>query len=72
MCPYIVLLDGDPLMGLQMRGEKIADLTGVDPAAIWQWGFVERISTGFTLLEVGMKEEGRKMLAVADDVSNRC
>ena len=66
------LLDGDPLMGLQMRGEKIADLTGVDPAAIWQWGFVERISTGFTLLEVGMKEEGRKMLAVADDVSNRC
>jgi streptomycin 6-kinase len=66
------LLDADPHKGLKARGEKIADLTGVDRTAIWQWGFVERISTGFTLLEIGMKEEGRKMLAVADDVSKRC
>ena len=48
------------------RCELLASLTGVDPEPIWQWGYVERVSTGLTMLDIGMREEGRESLAVAD------
>ena len=53
---------GEPLA----RCERLASLTGVDPEPIWQWGYVERVSTGLTMLDIGMREEGRESLAVAD------
>lgn len=65
------LLDKGSMKTLRARGRVIADLTDVDEEAIWQWGFVERISTGLVLTDIGMKEEGRKMLAVADKISKQ-
>jgi streptomycin 6-kinase len=60
------LLAGDPLrLGLD-RCTQLADLTGEGPGAIWQWGFLERVSTGHFLMVLGRFEEGRRMLAVAE------
>ncbi len=48
------------------RCAYLAASCGVDERAIWQWGFMERVSTGLHLLELGIEEETREMLAVAD------
>ena len=60
------LLAGDTVRLAVARCELLANLTGVDAAAIWQWGYVERVSTGLTMVEIGMREEGLESLAVAD------
>ncbi len=60
------LLAGDTVRLAVARCESLADLTGLDPEAIWQWGYVERVSTGLTMLDLGMREEGLESLAVAD------
>ncbi len=60
------LLDGDALKLGLARCDLLAELTGVNHQAIWQWGFIERVSTGLTLLQIGMDSEGVAMLAVAD------
>ncbi len=60
------LLAGDPVrLGLD-RCIQLADLTGAPPRAIWQWGFLERVSTGLFLMVLGRFEEGRRMLSVAE------
>ena len=38
---------------------------------IWEWGFVERVSTGLLLLKVGAREWGREFLAVAEEWAAR-
>jgi streptomycin 6-kinase len=63
------LLAGDTLRLCQVRCELLAHLTGVAERAIWQWGYIERVSTGLALLEIGMKSEGAQMLAVAERIS---
>lgn len=63
------LLAGDTLRLCRVRCELLAQLTGVAERAIWQWGFIERVSTGLVLLEIGMKSEGAAMLAVAARIS---
>ena len=60
------LLAGDTARLAVARCELLANLTGVDPEAIWQWGYMERVSTAFTMVEIGMREEGLESLAVAD------
>lgn len=40
----------------------------VPAEAIWQWGYIERVSTGLHLMELGEAEEGRLYLGVADAV----
>jgi streptomycin 6-kinase len=60
------LLAGDALRRGQARCELLAALTGVDERAIWQWGFIERVSTGLHMLELGLKSAGMETLAVAD------
>ena len=49
------------------RCALLAKLTGVDPDAIWEWGFVERVSTGLLCLEIGASGAGRHILAIADE-----
>ena len=49
------------------RCAGLAARTGVDERAIWQWGFMERVSTGLELARIGVHEESRAMLAVADE-----
>jgi len=59
------LLAGDAhRLGLE-RARFIADLTGVDETAIWQWGFVERVSSGLYIMALGL-DDGDEFLAVAD------
>jgi streptomycin 6-kinase len=41
-------------------------MTGIATEPVWQWGFVERVSTGLLCLKIGMNREGRDMLTVAD------
>lgn len=63
----IELLDGDPLD----RALWLAARTGLDAASIWDWGVVERVSTGLLGTKVGMQPVARQMLAAADIVCRR-
>ena len=60
------LLSGKPARLARLRAEFLSERTGVDSEAIWQWGFMERVSTGLTLLEIGMRAEGLQTLRVAE------
>lgn len=59
------LLQGDP----HARAHWLAARTGLDATAIWEWGAVERVSTGLVLVQIGVEAVGRDMLAVADRVA---
>jgi hypothetical protein len=60
------LLTGDPLVLGRNRCHQLARLTGVDPEPIWQWGFIERTSTGLLLLQLALDALAHEFLAVAD------
>jgi streptomycin 6-kinase len=60
------LLAGDALELGRRRCAYLQELTGADADAIWQWGFIERVSTGLALMVHGSREEGLEMLAVAE------
>jgi streptomycin 6-kinase len=49
------------------RARWLARRCGLDPTAIWQWGVVERVSTGLLATKIG-QPVGREMLAVADGI----
>jgi len=40
--------------------------TQVPAEAIWQWGYIERVSTGLHLMELGDVDQGRQYLRIAD------
>ncbi len=54
--------DNDP----QERARRLAARTGLDATGIWEWGVVERVSTGLLGTKVGLQPVSRQMLAVAD------
>ncbi len=45
---------------------RLARHTGLDATAIWEWGVVERVSTGLWCTQIGLQPTGRQMLAAAD------
>jgi streptomycin 6-kinase len=59
------LLRGDPWE----RAYRLAALTGLDPFAIWEWGVVERVSTGLLCTQVDLQPVGRDMLRAAEAVA---
>jgi streptomycin 6-kinase len=59
-------LAGDP----RKRSRRLAARTGLDETAIWEWGVVERVSTGLLGTKVGLQPVARQMLAVADRVAD--
>ena len=59
------LHDAPVRLGRQ-RCAHLAEACAIGERAIWQWGFMERVSTGLHLLELGIEEEAREMLEVAD------
>jgi streptomycin 6-kinase len=61
----VELLDGDP-MG---RARWLAARTGCDPVATWEWGVVERVSTGLLGTEIGMQPVASQMLHTADQLA---
>jgi streptomycin 6-kinase len=62
-----IVMREDPLDGdLRHRARWLANRTGLDAEAIWEWGVVERVSTGLLATRVGLQPIGREMLAAAD------
>jgi streptomycin 6-kinase len=53
------------------RARLLAARTGTDPVAVWEWGLVERVSTGLLAVGIGLQPVGDQMLAAADEISRR-
>lgn len=51
------------------RARELAARTGRDAEAVWEWGVVERVSTGLLCTRIDLQPVGREMLAVADRLS---
>lgn len=65
-----IIMREDPLEGdLRERALRLADRTGLDAKAIWEWGVVERVSTGLLGTRVGLQPVAREMLAAADQLA---
>jgi streptomycin 6-kinase len=62
----VELLRGDPWE----RARTLATRTRLDATAIWEWGAVERVSTGLLCSKIDLQPVGRDMLAAADRVSS--
>jgi streptomycin 6-kinase len=60
------LLDGDAARLGHERCAQLSRLAGVDPRGIWEWGFIERVSTGLLATRVGAESMGKEMLDVAE------
>lgn len=60
------LLAGDALERGRARCARLAALTGVPFQAIWEWGVMERMSTGLLCTQLGYQPTGRDTLAVSD------
>jgi streptomycin 6-kinase len=63
------LLIGDTARSAMQRCRQAALLTGVNGEAIWQWAFIERVSTGLFLFRLGHCQEARPYLAAADQLA---
>ncbi len=62
-----IIMREDPLDGdLPGRARRLARRTGLDADAIWEWGVVERVSTGLLGTRIGLQPIARQMLAAAD------
>ncbi len=61
----VELLHGDP----RERARWLASRTGLDETAIWEWGVVERVSTGLLATRIGLQPVGRQMLTAADHLA---
>ena len=61
----IDLLEGDA----HERARWLGAYTGLDATAIWEWGVVERVSTGLLGTKVGLQPVAREMLAAAERVA---
>ena len=65
-----IIMREDPLDGdLRERARWLAGKTGLDEEAIWEWGVVERVSTGLLGTRVGLQPIAREMLDAADHVA---
>jgi streptomycin 6-kinase len=53
---------GDP----RERSRRLSERTGLDATAIWEWGVVERVSTGLLATKIGLQPPGREMLETAE------
>jgi streptomycin 6-kinase len=63
----VELMAGDPFGRANWLGAR----TGLDPTAIWEWGVVERVSSGLMCTSIDLQPVGREMLAAADAVALR-
>ena len=63
----VELMEGDP----RARARWLAERTGCDAEAIWEWGVVERVSTGLIGTQVGLQPVAGQMLAAADEIARR-
>jgi streptomycin 6-kinase len=59
------LLEGDPVGDAIAWCGRLGARAGVDPGPIWEWAFVERVSTGLFILQLG-DPQGARFLEVAE------
>lgn len=59
------LIEGDTRRLVRERAERLADLCDVDADAVWQWGFIERVSTGLANVREFDSDDGLVFLEVA-------
>ena len=57
-------------MATGMRARWLAKRSGLDATAIWEWGVIERVSTGLLCTKIELQPVGREMLAAADRVTD--
>jgi streptomycin 6-kinase len=60
------LLAGDAVALGMDRARLLSSLTGVELTPIWEWGFIERVSTGLLLQQLGQDSSAAECLAVAE------
>lgn len=56
----------EPLKNGKKRCRYLYQLTGVPEKAIWEWGYLQTVSTAFILLQIRQETVGFKMLRVAE------
>lgn len=66
MREWVENYENKPLETGKRRCAYMHNLTGVSEQAIWEWGYIQVISTAFVLLQIGQDDLGRKMLSVAE------
>lgn len=59
--PVELMAEGDP----RRRARWLAQRTGLDATASWEWGVAGRLSTGLLATKIGLQPVGREMLDVA-------
>jgi len=62
----VELLAGDPLD----RAHWLAARTGLDPVATWEWGVIERLSTGLLCTQIHLQPLGEHTLRAAEAVTD--
>jgi len=62
----VELMAGEP----RERARWLAARTGCDPTAIWEWGVIERVSTGLLATAIGLQPVKTQMLAAADAIAH--
>lgn len=55
--------------GAWNRAYRLAEITGLDAHATWEWGVVERVSTGLLCTQIGLQPVGRQMLDAAEKIA---
>ena len=60
------LLAGDTPYLVPRRAQFLADRCVVDPDVVWEWGFIERVSTGLAGLRDFDNDSGAMFLEVAE------
>jgi streptomycin 6-kinase len=61
----VELLAGDPFE----RTRWLAARTGLDPVATWEWGVIERVSSGLLCTQIHLQPLGRDTLRAAEAVA---
>ena len=59
------LLAGDTPRLVRRRAEVLAARCDIDPEPVWQWGYIERVSTGLANVRELDRDEGMAFLEVA-------
>lgn len=60
--PIELMADSDP----RLRARWLAQRCELDVEAVWDWGLIERVSTGLLCAEINLQPVGRQMLRAAE------
>ena len=64
------LVDNPIILG-EKRCELLSNLTNVESQLIWEWGLIQCVATGLLLVKTGQKQEGIKLLNIAESWAKR-